>query len=158
MRVPVVSDTHGLLRPAVAEALAGAPLILHAGDVGRDATLEALEAIAPTRAIRGNVDRAGRVAALPETDVVELAGRRLYLIHDRQAIAIDPADPPDGRAVDVVISGHSHRPHEERRDGVLWLNPGSVGPRRFRLPISMAWVTLDETGGPPAVEFATFDP
>ena len=152
MRLPVISDTHGLLRPAVAEALAGVPLILHAGDVGRDGTLEALEAIAPLRAIRGNVDRAGRVAALPATDTVEVAGRRLHLVHDRGDLDVDP------RGVDAVISGHSHKPSEERRDGVLWLNPGSVGPRRFSLPISMAWLTLGEPGAPLEVEFATFPP
>ena len=154
MRVAVVSDTHGLLRPAVREALTGAPLIVHAGDVGKDATLEALEAIAPLRAIRGNVDRAGRVAALPATDLVQVAGRRLRLVHDRKDLDLRPG----AESVDVVISGHSHKPAEERRDGTLWLNPGSVGPRRFSLPISMAWLTLGPRGTPPEVEFVTFDP
>ena len=154
MRVPIISDTHGLLRPAVADALAGAPLILHAGDVGKDATLEALEAIAPLHAIRGNVDRAGRVAALPATLTVEIAGRRVHLVHDRNDVSIDPV----AEGVDVVLSGHSHRARSEVIDDVLWLNPGSVGPRRFSLPITMAWLTLGPPGTTPAADIAEFDP
>ena len=154
MRVPVVSDTHGLLRPAVAEALSDAPLILHAGDVGKPATLEALRAIAPVRAIRGNVDRGDWADALPVADTVEIAGRRIHLVHDRADLDLDPV----ASGIDVVVFGHSHRASEELVDGVLWLNPGSVGPRRFRLPITMAWLTLDSSSAAPVVEFAAFDP
>ena len=154
MRVPVISDTHGLLRPAVVDTLAGVELILHAGDVGKPAALVALRNIAPVRAIRGNVDRGEWAEALPETDVVEVVGRRIHLVHDRNDIAIDPVR----EGIDVVISGHSHRAREERVDGVLWLNPGSVGPRRFRLPITMAWLILGPPGSAPGVEFVEFDP
>ena len=153
-RIPVISDTHGLLRPAVADALSGASLILHAGDVGKPATLEALRAIAPVRAIRGNVDRGDWADVLPEADTVDLAGRRIHLVHDRADLGLDPTTA----GIDVVVFGHSHRASEERVGGVLWLNPGSVGPRRFRLPITMAWLTLDSSGAVPVVEFAAFDP
>lgn len=150
----MISDTHGLLRPVVADALAGASLILHAGDVGKDATLEALESIAPVRAIRGNVDRSGRVSRLPPTDTVDVAGRRLFLLHDRNDLDVDPRVS----GIDVVVSGHSHRAVEEIVDGTLYLNPGSVGPRRFRLPITMAWLTFVEGERLPAVEIVTLDP
>ena len=152
VRVALIADTHGLLRPEVAAALAGAPLILHAGDVGKSAVLDALTSIAPTRAIRGNVDRGGWAAALPAEDLVEVAGRRIHVLHDRKDLALDPSAA--GAGFDVVLSGHSHKPAEERRDGVLYVNPGSCGPRRFSLPISMAWLTLGD--GEPAVEFVTF--
>ena len=155
-RVALISDTHGLLRPAVSEALAGAPLILHAGDVGKPEVLETLERIAPVRAIRGNVDRGEWAARLPTDDVVEVADRLVYLIHDRNELALDPSGA--GSGFDVVLSGHSHRPGSETRDGVLYVNPGSCGPRRFSLPISMAWLTLGPTGTVPEVEFVTFDP
>ncbi len=154
MRVPVISDTHGLLRPAVAESLRGAPFILHAGDVGKDAVLSDLEGIAPVVAIRGNVDRAGRVRALPETRTVEIHGRRVHLVHDRNDIAVDPA----AEDIRIVVSGHSHKAREEVVDGVLWLNPGSVGPRRFTLPITMAWLTFGPDGGLPRVDVVAFEP
>ena len=153
MRIALVSDTHGLLRPEIVEALDGAPLILHAGDVGKPAVLDALREIAPVRAIRGNVDRGEWAEALPHDDVVEVAGRLVYLLHDRNELAIDPSAA--GAGFDVVLTGHSHRPAEERRDGVLYVNPGSCGPRRFSLPISMAWLTLED-GEEPVVEFVTF--
>ena len=153
MRVAVISDTHGLLRPAVADALRGAPLILHAGDVGKDAVLDALEDIAPTIAVRGNVDRTRRVGELPETRTVDIAGRRVHLVHDCNDIAVDPAE----QGIDVVLSGHSHKYREEVLDGVLWLNPGSVGPRRFKLPISMAWLAFGADDGLPRVELVTFE-
>ena len=155
MRVALISDTHGLLRPQVADALVGAPLILHAGDVGKPIVLDALAEIAPVRAIRGNVDRGDWAKALPEDDVVEVAGRLVYLLHDRNDLAIDPSAA--GSGFDVVLSGHSHRPAEERRDGVLYVNPGSCGPRRFSLPISMAWLSVAD-GREPVVEFVTFEP
>lgn len=152
MRIPVVSDTHGLLRPAVAEAMRDAPLIVHAGDVGKDAVLDAIEAIAPVHAIRGNVDRSGRVATLPETLTIEIAGARVHLVHDVHDLALDPV----ADAVDIVISGHSHRARHEVVAGVLYLNPGSVGPRRFKLPITMAWLAL-EAGRLPRVDVVTFE-
>jgi len=154
VRIALVSDTHGLLRPQVVDALDGAPLILHAGDVGNVEVLDALRAIAPVRAVRGNVDHGEWAEALPCEDLVEVGDRRVLLLHDRQALAFDPATGPD--RVHVVVSGHSHRPAEERRDGVLHVNPGSCGRRRFTLPISMAWLTLaaDEE---PTVEFVTFE-
>jgi len=153
MRVALVSDTHGLVRPEVAEALEGAPLILHAGDVGKPAVLEALEALAPVRAIRGNVDRGEWAERLPHDEVVEVEGCLVYLLHDRGELALDPSAA--GAGFDVVVTGHSHRPVSEVRGGVLYVNPGSCGPRRFRLPISMAWLTV-EAGKAPGVEFVTF--
>ena len=153
MRIALVSDTHGLLRPEGAAALAGAPLILHAGDVGKPEVLDALAAIAPVRAIRGNVDRGEWAASLPHDDVVEVSGCLVYLLHDRHELALDPSSA--GAGFDVVVTGHSHKPGAERRDGVLYVNPGSCGPRRFKLPISMAWLLVEE-GEVPEVEFATF--
>lgn len=152
MRVALVSDTHGLLRPELAAELVGAPLILHAGDVGKDAVLDALERTAPTCAIRGNVDRSGRVVCLPHDEVVEIAGRLVYLLHDRAELGLDPS----AAGFDVVVTGHSHRPAVETRDGVLYVNPGSCGPRRFSLPVSMAWLTL-APGRAPAVEFVDLE-
>ena len=152
-RIAVIADTHGLLRPEVAQALSGSPLIVHAGDVGTVSVLEALQAIAPTRAILGNVDGGELLERLPRDDVVEVEGKRLYLLHDRGELDLDPSE--QGAGFDAVITGHSHRPREERIDGVLYLNPGSIGPRRFSLPISMAWLTLDAEL---AVEFQTFEP
>lgn len=156
MRIAVISDTHGLLRPMVLEALQGAPVILHAGDVGKPDVLDALQALAPVHAIRGNVDRGEWAARLPPSQQVEIAGRRIFLIHDRHDLAIEPG--PDGAALDIIVSGHSHRPSHELRDGITWLNPGSIGPRRFSLPISMAWLTLGATDQPPLVEFVRFEP
>ena len=151
MRIALVADTHGLLRPEVAAALDGAPLILHAGDVGKPAVLDALREIAPVRAIRGNVDRGEWAEALPEEDVVEVGAARVYLLHDRKTLALDPV----AEGYDVVLTGHSHQPLEERRGGVLYVNPGSCGPRRFSLPISMAWLTVGG-GAAPGVEFVRF--
>lgn len=146
MRIGVISDTHGLLRPEAVAALAGVDYILHAGDVGDDAILDALSAIAPLTAIRGNVDHRGRCARLPETELVELAGLHFYLLHDLHALDLDPV----AAGVDVVVSGHSHQPLVERRKGVVYLNPGSAGPRRFSLPISLGYVA---TGlGEPVVD------
>lgn len=142
-RIGLVSDTHGLVRPEVLAALEGCERIVHAGDVGGPHVLEALEAVAPVTAVRGNVDepaaiRRGRrkldpewAAALPETAMLALRGKRLFVLHVLEALA------PEVEA-DVVISGHSHRPRVERRGGVLYVNPGSVGPRRFSLPVAMA--------------------
>lgn len=156
MRIAVISDTHGQLRASVVEALQGAPLILHAGDIGKPGVLDALRDIAPVHAIRGNVDRGDWAATLPATELVELAGRFVYLIHDRHDLDLDPG--PDGAGLDVIVSGHSHRPAlDVDARGITWLNPGSVGPRRFSLPISMAWLTLGAQGEAPQVEFVELD-
>lgn len=140
MRIGVISDTHGLLRPQALAALAGSELILHAGDIGSPEVLSALQALAPVAAVRGNNDTAPWALALPETRVVEAGGLRFYLLHDLKTLALDPVTA--GFA--AVISGHSHKPLEERRAGVLYLNPGSAGPRRFQLPISLARLQLHD--------------
>lgn len=140
MLVGVISDTHGLLRPEVPPALAGVEHILHAGDVGDAAILDALRAIAPVTAIRGNVDVSGACAKLPETELVELGGVSIYMLHDLGALDLDPVSA----GISVVISGHSHKPAIERRKGVLYFNPGSAGPRRFSLPVSLALLSIDE--------------
>ena len=152
-RIGVVSDTHGLLRPQVVDALQGVDQILHAGDVGALAVLEALRAIAPVTAIRGNVDTEGALAELPATEMVRLGGssRTAYLVHSIHDLDLDPV----AAGVVLVVSGHSHAPSLERRNGVVYLNPGSVGARRFRLPVSMAVVTV--RGGELEVELRTLE-
>ena len=136
----VIADTHGLLRPEAASALAGCEAIVHAGDVGKPAVLEALATIAPVTAIRGNVDR--WADELPDTEVLRFADRLIYVLHDLNALALDPA----AAGFDVVVSGHSHRPKIVEHDGVLYLNPGSAGPRRFRLPITLAHLEVGPGG------------
>lgn len=138
MRIGVISDTHGLLRPEAVEALAGSERIVHAGDVGDPAILEELGRIAPVSAIRGNVDRGELARDLPATAVVEVGEVALYLLHDLAALDLDPVAAGFG----AVIFGHSHKPSQEVRDGVLYLNPGSAGPRRFTLPITVARLTV----------------
>jgi putative phosphoesterase len=132
--VGVISDTHGLLRPEATDALKGSDLIVHAGDVGGTDILEQLRTIAPTFAVRGNVDTGAWAKALPITEVVDAGQLRLYVLHDLATLDLDPR----AAGFAAVISGHSHRPSAEVRHGVLYLNPGSVGPRRFTLPIAMA--------------------
>ncbi len=142
MRVGVISDTHGLLRPQAVTALQGVDHILHAGDVGDPAILDHLAAIAPLTVIRGNIDRQGRCAELPSTEAIELAGYLVYLVH-----AIGDLDiKPEAAGIRAVIYGHSHKPVIETRNGVLYLNPGSAGPRRFSLPITLALLHLDANG------------
>jgi len=131
--VGVISDTHGLLRPEAIEALRGSEHIIHAGDIGAPEIIPALEEIAPVSAIRGNVDREPWAKKFPETDVVELAGVHIYVIHDLKALDLNPR----AAGFTAVISGHSHQPRQEIKDGVLYFNPGSAGPRRFRLPVSV---------------------
>jgi uncharacterized protein len=139
--VGVISDTHGLLRPEAVAALRGSDLIVHAGDVGVPQVLEQLRAIAPTRAVRGNVDTAPWAQALPMTEVVEAGGVHLYMLHQLAHLDLDPK----AAGFAAVIFGHTHRPEAETRNGVLYLNPGSAGPRRFSLPIAIA--KLQVVGG-----------
>lgn len=138
-RVGVLSDTHGLLRPEALAALADSDLILHAGDVGDPEVLERLRRMAPVLAVRGNVDRGSWAADLPETRRVEVGDVSLCLLHDLGRLGAGPA--PAGCR--VVLYGHSHRPAVAERDGVLFLNPGSAGPRRFRLPVSVARLRIE---------------
>ena len=138
MLIGVISDTHGLLRPEALVALAEVEHILHAGDVGKPEILDELRKIAPVTAIRGNVDVSGTCAELPATDVVELAGRLFYLVHSVRDLDINPVVA----GVAVVVSGHSHKPSVETKRGVMYLNPGSAGPRRFQLPVTVALATV----------------
>jgi putative phosphoesterase len=133
-RIGVISDTHGLLRPQAVAALQGCDHIVHAGDIGNAEVLARLCEIAPVTAVRGNNDHGAWAEALAQTELVELGGLLVYAIHDRALLDIDPR----AAAVRVVIFGHSHKPAIDERDGVLYLNPGSAGPRRFRLPIALA--------------------
>lgn len=141
LTVGVISDTHGLLRSEALDALRGVDQILHAGDVGHPDILTSLKAIAPTTAVRGNVDRGVWATALPLTDVVRLGALDVYMLHDLATLDVDPV--AGGFA--AVISGHSHQPKAEWRRGVLYLNPGSAGPRRFTLPVTLSILRI--TGG-----------
>ena len=134
LTVGVISDTHGLLRPEATEALKGSDLIVHAGDVGGAQILEQLRAIAPTFAVRGNVDTGEWAKVLPMTEVVIVGQLQLYVLHDFATLDLNPR----AAGFSAVVYGHSHRPDAEVRHGVLYLNPGSAGPRRFTLPIAMA--------------------
>lgn len=138
IRVGVISDTHGLMRPQALDALCGSELIIHAGDVGRPEVLDALHALAPTFVVRGNVDTQAWAAALPETEVVEVGRVRIWVLHDISELALDPVSARFA----AVIYGHSHKPSIETRDGVLYLNPGSAGPRRFNLPVTVARLSV----------------
>ncbi len=142
MRIGVLSDTHSLLRPEVLSALAGVEHILHLGDVGDPSILKALAKIAPVHAIRGNIDRSGPCSRLPETDVLLFENSYIYILHDLTTLRLDPA----AAKFAAVLSGHSHRPHMERRKGVLYLNPGSCGPRRFLLPVTIAMLAVRRDG------------
>jgi putative phosphoesterase len=130
----IIADTHGLMRPEAIAALAGAERIIHAGDIGRPEVLQALEAIAPVIAVRGNNDTDAWAAAIPETAVVEVDNVRCYVLHDVKTLDFDPATA----GFSVVIAGHSHQPRIAQRAGVWFVNPGSAGPRRFKLPIAVA--------------------
>jgi uncharacterized protein len=138
-KIGIISDTHGLLRPEAIAALRGVEHILHAGDVGNPLILDSLRALAPVTAIGGNIDVEGPCSHLPATEVVTFHGHTFYMLHDRQALDLDPA----AAGFSAVISGHSHRPLIEWRQGVLYMNPGSAGPRRFSLPISIGMLTID---------------
>jgi uncharacterized protein len=136
--IGVISDTHGLLRPEAAAALAGVELIIHAGDIGNPQVLQALAQIAPVHAVRGNTDRADWAADLPHTRIVEVGSALIYVLHELFTLDLDPA----AAGFAAVIFGHSHSPHMERKNGVLYLNPGSAGPKRFSLPVTLARLTL----------------
>jgi putative phosphoesterase len=131
--VGLISDTHGLLRPEALDTLRGSDHIVHAGDIGGAALLAELARIAPVTAIRGNVDKGTWAAALPETEMLEIGGVRIYIIHNIAELDLDPA----AAGLRVVVHGHSHRPGVHEKDGVMFVNPGSAGPRRFSLPISV---------------------
>jgi uncharacterized protein len=147
MKLGIVSDTHGLLRPQVLPALVGVEQILHLGDVGNASILDQLAELAPVHAVRGNVDSSGRPSRLPETDVLLFEEHYLYLLHNLGTLHLDPA----AAKFSVVLYGHSHQPHIERRKGVLYFNPGSCGPRRFELPVTLGLLHL-EAGVEPRAE------
>ena len=138
MRVGVIADTHGLLRPEAEQALQGVDLIVHAGDIGNPEILLRLKTIAPLFAVRGNVDTEKWALEVPETSMVKAHGACLYLIHNLRNLDVSPR----AAGIDIVISGHTHRAERWERDGILYLNPGSAGPRRFRLPVTMAVIDL----------------
>ena len=140
MKIGIISDTHGLLRPEAVERLAGVDHIIHAGDIGRPDVISDLRRIAPVTAVRGNIDGGEWAAGYPQTELVKLGGRFFYVLHNLAELDLDPA----AAGIDVVVSGHSHQPKIETADGVVYLNPGSAGPRRFSLPITLA--TLDLSG------------
>jgi len=140
MKIGVISDTHGLLRPEALEAMRGVDHILHAGDVGDSTILDQLRQLAPLTAIRGNVDHRGPCSRLPEVELIELNGHSIYMLHDVLALDLDPV----AAGIQVVISGHSHKPLIEWKKGVLYFNPGSAGPRRFSLPVSVGYLFIDE--------------
>jgi hypothetical protein len=141
MRLGIISDTHGLLRLEAARALSGVDLIVHAGDMGKPEVLTQLQAIAPVFAVRGNVDTEAWVAALPATAIVDAGSASLYVLHNLRELDLRP----DAAGFDAVISGHTHQAEQWEREGVLYLNPGSAGPRRFNLPVTLALVDVGST-------------
>ena len=146
-RIGVISDTHGLLRPEVDACLSGVSHIIHAGDIGRPEVMTGLRRIAPVTAVRGNVDNGGWAEEYPYTQTLTLAGRSFHVLHDLNDLQLNPALG----GIDVVISGHSHRCRVEVVESVLYLNPGSAGPRRFKLPVTMATLDLREDGMEPMI-------
>src|SRR5450432_3570215 len=147
MTVGLISDTHGLMRERALAALRGSDLIVHAGDVGTGAVLEALRALAPVVAVRGNIDKGSWASGLPATAVAEAGPARIYVLHDIHELDLDPA----AAGFHMVVSGHSHQPGQTERAGVLYINPGSAGPRRFNLPLTLA--RLDVGVKPGKAEF-----
>ncbi|NYG46208.1 hypothetical protein GGD67_003679 [Bradyrhizobium sp. IAR9] len=145
-RIGIISDTHGLLRPEAERGLAGVDHIIHAGDIGRPEIVDALRRIAPVTAIRGNVDSGEWARDYPDTKLVRLAGKSIYVLHDLKTLKVDP-----GAGIDVIISGHSHVPKIDTVGGILYLNPGSAGPRRFKLPITFATFELAPDGMRPEI-------
>ncbi len=151
-RIGLISDTHGLLREEAVHALQGSDLIIHAGDAGRPEIIATLEALAPVVVVRGNIDTGAWAQALPLTAVAEAGPVLLYVLHDIHQLDLDPAVA----GFHIVVSGHSHRPSRTERSGVLYINPGSAGPRRFRLPVTVARLSLNES--PWKVEFVDLQP
>ena len=142
MHIGVLSDTHGLLRPEVFPLLEDSDHILHLGDVGDPEILGTLAKLAPVTAIRGNIDTHGPCGQLPETEVAQLAGRDFYLLHNLQQLDLDPT----AAGFAAVLYGHSHKPEIRHHKSILYMNPGSCGPRRFNLPITVGRITVDENG------------
>lgn len=138
-RIGLLSDTHGLLRPEAVAFLRGSGHLVHAGDVGAPEVLAGLQALAPVTAVRGNCDRGDWTRALPGAVTVRVGGLLIHVLHDLAGLALDPARA----GIRVVVSGHSHRPLAQERGGVLFVNPGSCGPRRFRLPVAAAELAVD---------------
>lgn len=142
MLLGVISDTHGLVRPEAIDALRGSAMIIHAGDVGKAAVLERLRAISAVIAVRGNIDTEPWAATLPETAMLAAGAHKILVLHDLSQLALDPAEA----GLAAVVFGHSHKPSMEKRAGVLYLNPGSAGPRRFRLPTTLARLAVSPAG------------
>jgi putative phosphoesterase len=151
-RIGLISDTHGLLREEAVRALRGSDLIIHAGDAGNPKIIAALEALAPVVVVRGNIDTGAWAQALPLTAVAEAGPVLLYVLHDIHQLDLDPAMA----GFHIVVSGHSHQPSRAERSGVLYINPGSAGPRRFRLPVTVARLSLNES--PWKVDFVDLQP
>ena len=150
-KIGLISDTHGLLRNEALDALSGSDLIIHAGDVGDSNILDALRKIAPVAAVRGNIDTAEWAKSLPQRAVVEAGSADIYVLHDVNALDLDPK----AAGFQIVVSGHSHKPARSERNGILYINPGSAGPRRFNLPIMIARLDLSVT--PYNVEFVDLE-
>jgi hypothetical protein len=148
--IGLISDTHGLIRPEALAALKGSDLIIHAGDVGNSGIIERLRVVAPVVAVRGNVDKGDWASQLPMTATVQAHSALIYVLHDIQQLDIDPA----AAEINIIVSGHSHKPSRTERSGVIYLNPGSAGPRRFQLPITVARLNLLRS--PWSVEFIDF--
>ena len=146
-RIGLISDTHGLLRPEAIEFLQGCAHIIHAGDIDKAEVLRELTNIAPVTAVRGNNDKGTWAKVLPETQLLEFESKLIYVIHDIASIDLDPV----AASIDVVVYGHSHKPHQEERGGVLYINPGSAGPRRFKLPISVGELVINKRGIRPRI-------
>jgi uncharacterized protein len=147
LRIGIISDTHGLLRPEAEKYLAGVDHIIHAGDIGRPDVLAALRRTAPVTAIRGNVDTGEWAGGYANTELVRLGKRSIYVLHDLKTLGIDPV----AEGIDVIVSGHSHKATIETANGVLYLNPGSAGPRRFKLPITLATLDIGPGGLQPFI-------
>ncbi|MGY4362991.1 putative phosphoesterase [Bradyrhizobium sp. i1.3.1] len=145
-RIGIISDTHGLLRPEAERGLTGVDHIIHAGDIGRPEIVDALCRIAPVTAIRGNVDNGEWAREYPDTNLVRLAGKSIYVLHDLKTLQADL-----GPGIDVIVSGHSHMPKIDTVGGILYLNPGSAGRRRFKLPITLATLEITSAGMRPEI-------
>ena len=146
-KIGIISDTHSLLRPEAERRLMGVDHIVHAGDIGRPEIVDALRRIAPVTAIRGNVDSGEWAREYPDTKLVHLAGKSIYVLHDLKTLRIDPV----ASGIDVIVSGHTHVPKIDTVDGVLYLNPGSAGQRRFKLPITLATLDITAHGMRPVI-------